>query len=46
MHAQVSDAAKAIELYLKVFGGKMYAKYIAQDGKKIMHSVLKLGNGA
>ena len=46
MHAQVSDAAKAIELYIKVFGGKLHFKFDAQDGKKIMHSALELGNGA
>lgn len=41
----VSDSAAAIAWYLHVFGGRELYRQPADDGKRLMHADLELGNG-
>ena len=43
-HIVVSDAAKAIEFYKKVFGAQERERFLTPDGKAVMHAQLKIGN--
>ena len=42
-HLVVSDAAKAIEFYKRAFGAQEIERFMAPDGKAIMHAQLKIG---
>jgi uncharacterized glyoxalase superfamily protein PhnB len=43
-HLVVSDAAKAIEFYKKALGAQEIDKFMAPDGKAVMHAQLKIGD--
>ncbi len=43
-HLIVSDAAKAIEFYKKAFGAQEHERFMAPDGKGVMHAQLEIGN--
>ena len=43
-HLVVSDAAKAIEFYKKALGAQENDRFMAPDGKSVMHAQLKIGN--
>ena len=40
----VSDGAKAIEFYKKALGAQEKGRFIAPDGKAVMHAELTIGN--
>lgn len=40
----VAGAKEAIAFYEKAFGAKMVSCHMGPDGKRVMHSVLQLGN--
>ena len=40
----VSDGAKAIEFYKKALGAQENGRFMAPDGKTVMHAELKIGN--
>src|SRR5256714_10802490 len=40
----VSDAGKAIEFYKKALGAQENDRFMAPDGKAVMHAQLKIGN--
>jgi uncharacterized glyoxalase superfamily protein PhnB len=43
-HIIVSDGAKAIEFYKKAFDAQEQERFMAPDGKGVMHAQLKIGN--
>ncbi len=43
-YLMISGADKAIEFYQKAFGATVLKRYMALDGKRIMHSELKIGD--
>ena len=43
-HLVVGGAAKAIEFYKKAFGAEEVARVPAEDGKRLMHAHLKIGD--
>lgn len=42
----VSDAAKAIDFYIKAFGARENSRAPADDGKRIMHADLSFNGGS
>src|SRR5436309_13016236 len=40
----VSDAAQAIDFYKKAFGARENERFMAPDGKSVMHAHLEIGN--
>ena len=40
----VSDAAQAIDFYKKAFGARENVRFMAPDGKSVMHAHLEIGN--
>lgn len=44
-HLVVSDGEAAIAFYSQAFGATLDNKMLAQDGKRLMHAALKLGEG-
>jgi PhnB protein len=45
-HLVVNNAEAAIKFYETAFGATPTAKHPTEDGKRIMHAALKLGDGA
>jgi PhnB protein len=45
-HLVVNDGEAAIKFYEKAFGATLEAKHAAEDGKRLMHAALKVGEGA
>lgn len=45
-HLVVNDGEGAIAFYEKAFGATLENKHPAEDGKRLMHAHLKLGNGS
>lgn len=47
-HLSIPDnkCPEALHFYCKIFNGKIVDKRLAQDNKRIIHSELKLANGA
>lgn len=44
-HIVVSDGEAAIAFYQRAFGATLEAKHAADDGKRLLHVHLKLGDG-
>lgn len=44
-HLTLSDAAKAMDFYVKVFGAREVSRMPAQDGKRILHGVITINGG-
>ena len=44
-HLVVSDGEAAIAFYTQAFGARLTDKMLAQDGKRLMHASLQLGEG-
>jgi len=42
----ITDAAKAIDYYKRVFGAKEGMRMMAEDGMRIMHCALRINDGA
>jgi PhnB protein len=45
-HLVVNDGEAAIKFYEKAFGATLETKHAAEDGKRLMHAALKVGEGA
>ena len=45
-HLIVSDAAKAIDFYKKAFSAQETDRFMAPDGKTVMHAQIKIGDSA
>ena len=43
-HLVLSDASKAIEFYKKAFGAQEMSRLPAQDGKRLMHACIQIGD--
>ena len=43
-HLIVADAAKAIDFYKKAFGAQEIDRFLAPDGKSVMHAEVQVGN--
>ena len=43
-HLTIEGASDAIALYKKAFGAKVLGKMVAQDGKRLMHAQIQIGN--
>lgn len=43
-HLIVSDGAKAIDFYKTAFGAQEIGRFMAPDGRGVMHAELKIGN--
>lgn len=44
-HLVVNDGEAAIAFYTQAFGATLADKMLAQDGKRLMHAALKIGEG-
>ena len=45
-HLVVDDGELAIAFYERAFGATVEARHKAEDGRRLMHAALKIGNGA
>lgn len=45
-HLAVNDGEAAIAFYAKAFGAQLQSRHVADDGKRLMHAHLNIGDGA